>query len=227
MSGLTHKRSAEYVAKDVRERCIIYVNGAIKDDSRIDKVMTYLNENDGLSSSDVLKFIVDQPDFNEFNLGYKNEVKKEYDAIVNNIDTKIIEWAEQNRTAEITKFLMYRLETPDVDENKITPSGIPNISDELNVEQVIHRLRTTMESAGRQISKDDALNLLISVTQNYITVFAGEPGTGKTSLCKLFAKALGLYTDRFAQILVERGWTSSKDLVGYYNPLTKEIEETL
>ena len=33
MSGLTHKRSAEYVAKDVRERCIIYVNGAFKDDS--------------------------------------------------------------------------------------------------------------------------------------------------------------------------------------------------
>ena len=32
-SGLTHKRSAEYVAKDVRERCIIYVNGAFKDDS--------------------------------------------------------------------------------------------------------------------------------------------------------------------------------------------------
>ena len=31
---------------------------------------------------------------------------------------------------------------------------------------------------------------------------------------------------RFAEILVERGWTSSKDLVGYYNPLTKEIEST-
>lgn len=158
--------------------------------------------------------------------GYKAEVKKEYDAIVNNIDTKIIEWAEQNRTAEITKFLMYRLETPDADESNTTLSGITNISDELNVEQVIHKLRSTMELAGRQISKDDALNLLISVTQNYITVFAGEPGTGKTSLCKLFAKALGLYSDRFAQILVERGWTSSKDLVGYYNPLTKEIEET-
>ncbi|MBR5385959.1 MAG: hypothetical protein IK142_00080 [Clostridiales bacterium] len=41
-----------------------------KKPSRIDKVMTYLNENDGLSSSDVLKFIADQPDFNEFNLGY-------------------------------------------------------------------------------------------------------------------------------------------------------------
>lgn len=41
-----------------------------KKPSRIDKVMAYLNENDGLSSSDVLKFIADQPDFNEFNLGY-------------------------------------------------------------------------------------------------------------------------------------------------------------
>ena len=41
-----------------------------KKPSRIDKVMTYLNENDGLSSSDVLKFIADQPDFNEFNLEY-------------------------------------------------------------------------------------------------------------------------------------------------------------
>ena len=40
------------------------------------------------------------------------------------------------------------------------------------------------------------------------------------------AKSLGLYDDRFAEILVERGWTSSKDLIGYYNPLTKEIEET-
>lgn len=158
--------------------------------------------------------------------GYKKEVKKEYDEIVNNIDTKIVEWAKQNRTAEITKFLMYRLETPDEDLTSNPNVEISNISEKLNSEQVLNHLRSTMESAGRQINKDDAFNLLISIVQNYITVFAGEPGTGKTSLCKLFAKSMGLYSNRFAQILVERGWTSSRDLVGYYNPLTKEIEET-
>ncbi len=159
-------------------------------------------------------------------IGYKNDVKKEYDAIVSDIDGKIIDWAKQNRTAEITKFLMYRLDTPDIDDNSSAPPMLTNVDNEMNAEQVINHLRSTMETAGRSISKDDAYNLLISVAQNYITVFAGEPGTGKTSLCKLLAKSLGLYSERFAQILVERGWTSSRDLVGYYNPLTKQLEET-
>lgn len=37
---------------------------------------------------------------------------------------------------------------------------------------------------------------------------------------------MGVYNSRFSEILVEKGWTSSRDLIGYYNPLTKEIEET-
>ena len=159
-------------------------------------------------------------------LSYKNDIKKEYDAIVNDIDGKIIDWAKQNRTAEITKFLMYRLDTPDTDDAENPTELLTNVCVEMNAEQVVQRLRNTLESAGRSISKDEAYNLLISITQNYITVFAGEPGTGKTSICKLYAKAMGLYSNRFAQILVERGWTSNKDLVGYYNPLTKQLEET-
>lgn len=154
-------------------------------------------------------------------------VQDDYKKATNNLDAMIVEWAANNRNTEIIKLLVSQLEMPDEVEVKEEKSlQIENLCGELSGEEVVTILQNKMHEAGRNISKDDAYNYLISVFQNYITVFAGEPGTGKTSLCKLLAKALGLYEDRFAEILVERGWTSSKDLIGYYNPLTKEIEET-
>jgi hypothetical protein len=60
-----------------------------------------------------------------------------------------------------------------------------------------------------------------------MTTFAGLPGTGKTSLCALIAEALGLCsadTPRYTEISVERGWTSYRDYIGYYNPLSKTME---
>ena len=151
----------------------------------------------------------------------------DYKKATNNLNAMIVEWAANNRNTEIVKLLVSQLEMPDEIETKEEKViEIANLSDDLSAEQVVSILLKKMNEAGRNINKDDAYNYLISVFQNYITVFAGEPGTGKTSLCKLLAKSLGLYDNRFAEILVERGWTSSKDLIGYYNPLTKEIEET-
>lgn len=151
----------------------------------------------------------------------------DYKKATNNLNAMIVEWAANNRNTEIVKLLVSQLEMPDDMDNKQEKVlEISNLCDDLSAEQVVSILLNKMAEAGRNINKDDAYNYLISVFQNYITVFAGEPGTGKTSLCKLLAKSLGLYNDRFAEILVERGWTSSKDLIGYYNPLTKEIEET-
>ena len=40
------------------------------------------------------------------------------------------------------------------------------------------------------------------------------------------AKALGIYSNRYAPISVGRGWTSSRDLMGYYNSLTQTYEQT-
>ena len=155
-----------------------------------------------------------------------DSIKDEYRTVSNDLNTKIIEWAANNRTSEITKLLVSQLEMPEetVEENVL--SRMINLKKDVDADEIVAILCKKFEEAGRVISKDDAYNYLISIVQNYITVFAGEPGTGKTSLCKLLAKALGLYDSRFAEILVERGWTSSKDLVGYYNPLTKEIEST-
>lgn len=82
------------------------------------------------------------------------------------------------------------------------------------------------DAAGREFQLNDVANLAICVTQGYITTLSGLPGTGKTSLANAFAAALGLknpQSQRFVQVAVERGWTSYKELVGYFNPLTNTM----
>ena len=88
--------------------------------------------------------------------------------------------------------------------------------------------------------RNTILNILICYTQGFLTVFSGEPGTGKTSICKILASVLGLtvpetalpkYRDgvsatRFIPVSVERGWTTKRDFIGYYNPLTKSFDRS-
>jgi hypothetical protein len=155
-----------------------------------------------------------------------DSLRDECTTITNDINAKIIEWAADNRNTDIIRLLVSQLELPEDETLEVIPQKLDNLRENLNAEQLVAVLNNKFAEAGRAVTKDEAYNYLISVVQNYITVFAGEPGTGKTSLCKLLAKTLGLYGTRFAEILVERGWTSSKDLIGYYNPLTKEIEKT-
>ena len=86
------------------------------------------------------------------------------------------------------------------------------------------------QRAGRQVTRNDVINLMICLSQGYITTFAGLPGTGKTSLCNALAGVLGLLgseeRSRFTEINVENGWTSYKDYVGYFNPLSKSYEKS-
>ncbi len=99
--------------------------------------------------------------------------------------------------------------------------------------KIIERVGDYLSEFGnRNIEPNDVTNYLICISQGFITTFAGEPGTGKTSLCNLLARALGLArmeqdeNSRFTEVSVERGWTSLKDLIGYYNPLSKRMEKS-
>lgn len=87
----------------------------------------------------------------------------------------------------------------------------------------------------RKYSKNDIINMFICISQNFITIFSGEPGTGKTSICNIIADSLGLNTfgytnnickNRYIPVSVERGWSSKRDLIGYYNPLTKKYDRS-
>ena len=85
--------------------------------------------------------------------------------------------------------------------------------------------------------KNTILNLYVCLAQGFLTVFSGAPGAGKTSICNILAHSLGLsipstYVDpninvdpnRYVDVSVERGWTSKRDFIGYFNPLTKKFD---
>ena len=96
-------------------------------------------------------------------------------------------------------------------------------------EEIIDRVSAYFrEKAGRSVSRNDCINYLTCLTQGFITVIAGNPGTGKTTLCHLLAKSLGLETgneqNRFLAIAVERGWKSQQDFIGFYNLSTNMLE---
>lgn len=92
-------------------------------------------------------------------------------------------------------------------------------------------------------SNFEYLNLLTCITQNFLTVISGAPGSGKTSICNILGRVLGLnnienkikdktlwkdpsLANRYMAVSVERGWNSKRDFIGYFNPLTRNFEST-
>ena len=108
-------------------------------------------------------------------------------------------------------------------------------------EDLIEYLRRIVQVCRPNYSKNTIINIAICLTQGFLTVFSGEPGCGKTSICNIFGEALGLnkianlvdassedksYINRYIAVSVERGWTSKRDFVGYYNPLSKTFDKS-
>ena len=97
-------------------------------------------------------------------------------------------------------------------------------------------------SRFRKYDPNEFTNMFVCIAQNFLTVFSGTPGSGKTSMCNLIAVNLGLNSiakeqevpalwneqrelaNRYVPVSVEKGWTSKRDLIGYYNPLTRRFE---
>lgn len=107
--------------------------------------------------------------------------------------------------------------------NSVTPSAL---SDADLIDYIVNYVKSR-----REYSRNDIINIYISIAQNFITIFSGEPGTGKTSMCNIVAETLGLMQygeelNRFVSVSVERGWSSKRDLIGYYNPLTRKYDKS-
>ncbi|WP_413516675.1 AAA family ATPase [Photobacterium phosphoreum] len=86
-------------------------------------------------------------------------------------------------------------------------------------DELIKSTLQSLSKLGRKLSYNATTNLLCTIAQSQFTLFSGRPGTGKTSLAKLLGHSLGLQ-NRLLNIPVARGWTSSKDVLGFYNALS-------
>lgn len=108
-------------------------------------------------------------------------------------------------------------------------------------DELVEYLCRTIQTVRPNYSKNTIVNIAICLTQGFLTVFSGEPGCGKTSICNIFANVLGLNkipecidipadsadsVKRYIPVSVERGWTSKKDFVGYFNPLSKTFDKS-
>lgn len=91
---------------------------------------------------------------------------------------------------------------------------------------LIEEVRCNLQARyGRSCRFEDIANFLVCVDQNFLVVLAGLPGVGKTSLVTSLAGVLGLGAqDRFLLIPTARGFTSQRDVVGFYNPLSQKFQ---
>lgn len=85
-----------------------------------------------------------------------------------------------------------------------------------------HRIARAEKSVELYYPLEDIRMLLGGLAMSQLHVFQGISGTGKTSLAKAFAKAMGGFC---TDIAVQAGWRDRDDLLGHYNAFERRFYE--
>lgn len=113
-------------------------------------------------------------------------------------------------------------------ENEIFISQNLKIKDQFESNQYRefrNELVSILKQSNRSFETHFVDNILISIFQNTLTIFAGAPGTGKTTLARILINILAP-TEKIREVSVNRGWSSQKDFIGFVNPLTKRFHSS-
>ncbi|MBX9756547.1 MAG: AAA family ATPase [Pseudomonadaceae bacterium] len=98
--------------------------------------------------------------------------------------------------------------------------GVPDLK--LFANELQHRIATAEKHVELFYPLEDIQVLLGGLAMSQLHVFQGISGTGKTSLAKAFAKAMGGFC---TDIAVQAGWRDRDDLLGHYNAFERRFYE--
>lgn len=164
---------------------------------------------------------------NEESRHYNNLLKKAVKDIKESYENSSFNSFASNNILKISSEYENQIHIENLKNNINNQENYNNLKYE-NEKEIVRTIQQfILEKAHRNIKFNDVANIIICIAQGFLTVFAGEPGTGKTSLCNILGKAMGLNKEedgRYIEISVEKGWTSKSDFIGYFNPLSKEFD---
>ena len=180
--------------------------------------------------------------------------KTEFERLVNQAQTRITEHAAQPYLKNLPAEATLPTATEPVSDDTLMSAAEPDfkaraqamcaVRDGKKVSAKDTREHLIREfQARRGYTRDEVVNLFVSLANQFLTIFSGEPGCGKTSVCGILADVLGLTGweerlsaapawqnaagyDRFLFVPVERGWTNKRDFLGYFNPLTQSFSSS-
>lgn len=212
------KESATLELNRVKEDSDHYTQSVLK--SIQDEIENLKRQREELRNKN--KYLEEQTELAE---SQKKELLKTINELNIDIKNKVLKWLESKRDDDIIGLLVSEFGNY---KSSTASKNIPNynIVSYESADEIIYRISTFFTRSKREIKRNDIVNYLTLLASNFMTVFGGKPGTGKTSTCNILAKAFGVERDRYADISVGRGWVSARDLIGYYNPLTHCIEKT-
>jgi MoxR-like ATPase len=113
-----------------------------------------------------------------------------------------------------------------IEVSKTIQNNITSLNSELNTAKLyVLEIQKRLKKQDRDLAFNEVANLVITINQTFITIIAGAPGVGKTSLVEKLARSYGLDESfGYLEIPCAKGWTSSKDLIGFFNPLTNKFQ---
>ncbi|MCZ7382425.1 MAG: AAA family ATPase [Candidatus Methanoperedens sp.] len=117
----------------------------------------------------------------------------------------------------------YKLHT-EIDEIERVPIQRNELMNEIDL---IDRVYETILKNGFTFSREQVINYYLSLKTKPFVILTGISGTGKTKITELFARAVCQdYDKQYLQLPVRPDWNDDRNLLGYYNPLTKQYLST-